>query len=802
MLCTKVPPFRSRTGRVAISLEGGAKPRKCLDLVRGCGGAMKRRQTQPGSKNSGHIGRTAPVVQHDSRGPLAYRLVFVVLLLVAGGVAIYLVTPGKYTGPKHKKKATSELFGYFSSSGNKEDSPEDEKLLDSCQSLMSEARQLVERSPQTEWDHAIDLLATCAHKEPSNHAPRWNMAIILLQMGRREEALQFMDKALTLDSNNLEYLKACGFLLSQMGLHTRVILCLERYLEVSLRVPSWEQLLASISIQREDEWEFIFEAGEDVIQILEVMQSAYLHETALIKAGYLYKVVIGLKGEEVEMELLSSYAFFSFGLGDIVTGIKYLRLFTERQYILEGYGDLGQAYEVVSAHSLRLFTAGFDTHVTRIGMNLLSGGGAVWEELVYNCKLGPNDAINYTTRIYQPDLRKIFIKCVLQQKIMEHLLEEGAVVYAENHFGWTPLLHAVSIGSNAMVRHLLSKKADPLSRTVLAHTSLHVVAMRGTYDLVYPLVQAGLTANEVDYFNRTALKVACLHMWSAESLAKSLGSKIPAGCLKKLTYHPPPRLSAYGGWLSSTLALPRHLTYERCDFSVLSVSDAQTFVFDYLALQRPVLIRNATNMHSMRKLHQLWHRNKFASEYGNLMFKVEQPYAQSLGKSSSITTSLKDFLVEMKQFQVDHEHLSIDSVPSPTYIFETIPRNSPLLKEFSPPAVLDENITQISPLKFQFYLGPPMSGVPVHFKRNAWNVLIYGQKRWFLYPPDRAFYSKRHVLEWWRDRYRVSPNAYECMQYPGDLVFVPDMWGQAFINLREGVSITSEFVYGASEFSI
>lgn len=765
-------------------------------------GGMKKRKTHQ-SKCDGLPPRVVTAHREAGGLPVA-RLVLLVLLVAMVAGFIYLAAPGKYTGPRHKKKTAREQFEplFPSNEGGKEEGHEYEGYEDSsinCKTLMSEAKKLVETRPKTEWEAALDKLALCALQEPSNHVPRWNLAAILLQMGRTEEAVEFMDEALRLDPYNLEYLKASGLLLSQSGLHSRVVLCLEAYLEVALRVPSWEKLLASISVQREDEWEFIFEAGEDVIRILEVLQAAYLQEVLLIKAGYLYKVIIGLKGEEVEMDLLSSYAFFSFGLGDFATGIKHLRQFTERQYMQEGYGNLDQADEVVTAHSLRLFTAGFDTQVAGIAKNLLSGGDTVWEELEYNCKLGPHDAINYTTCVYQSDLRHLFIKCVMQQNIVEHLLDKGAVVYAENRFGWTPLLHAVSIGSLAMVRSLLKKNADPLSRTVLAHTSLHVAAMRGTFNVIPPLIKAGLKTSEVDYFNRTPLQVACLHRWSAEGMARALGQRLPENCPQEALYHPPPRLSTYGGWLSNSFALPQDLTSERCDFDVLSTSDVQTFVFNYLTLQRPVLVRNATSVHVMKRLHQLWQRNKFVNEYGNLVFKeVKLPYVES---SSSSTTSLRDFLGRMKQFH-EYTHLSIDTVTNPSTIFETIPHDSPLLKEFSSPAVLDENITHISPLKFQFYVGPPLSGVPIHFHRSSWDVLIYGQKRWFLYPPDRAFYSKEHVLEWWRDSYQESPDALECVQYPGDLVFIPDMWGNGFINLREGVGIASEFIYGASEFSI
>ena len=765
---------------------------------------MKRRKVP---HKAGRPDAVRKVVSGDSSGPLVFRFIFVGLLFALVIVAIYLVTPAKYTGPSHNKEETkrnepSEKIRHFSSEkkGNKDERVAGKELMESCEDLITNAWQLVRNSPPSDWHLALNLLATCALQEPSNHASRWNMAVILMDMGRAEEAFKFMLEAIWLDPNNPVYLKNSSFFLAQMGFHSQVILHLEGYLEVKLNVPSWGELLVSISSQREDEWEFLFKLGADVIQVFEVLQSSYLQEMELIKAGCLYKVLIGLTGEGVDMELLSSYSFFAFGLGDFVTGIKYLRQFTERQFVLERYGDLGQAYEVVSAHSLRLFTTALDSLTIGIGKNILSGGDTVWEEFAYNCKLGSQDALNYTTRVYQSELWRVFIGCVQRQKIVEHLIEEGSVVYADNYFGWTPLLHAVSIGSRAMVNLLLEKKADPLSRTMLAHTSLHVVAMRGTFDVISPLLQAGLSMDEVDYVNRTALQVACLHRWSAEGLARALDIRLPADCHQGPLYHRPPLLITYGGWLSTTLSLPQDLTNEQCDFDVLSGSDAQTFVFDYLSLLRPVLIRNATSIHSMKRFYQLWQRNKFVSEYGHLMFKeVDVPYTAASG---SPETSLKDFLGKMKQFQAEHKHLPIDSIPWPPYIFKNILWDSTLLTGFSLPAVLDVNITHISPTKFKFHVGPPLSGVPVQISRNSWNVLVYGQRRWFLHPPDRAFSSKEHILEWWRDSYRGSPDALECVQYPGDLVFVPDVWGHAFINLREGLGIASEFIYGASEFSI
>ena len=736
-----------------------------------------------------------------------YKIPFFVLVCALLVLGCYMLLPTKYTGPKassepaeRRRPRSSQADAVLTSSG------EVQEGLDPglrCEQLMTVAKEIVDTKQASEWDPALDLLATCALLEPLNSAPLWNLAVILFRMNHTDEALEFMDQALTLDPNNLEYLRTSGEFFSNLGMHSKVVRCLESYLEAALRVPSWEHLLASISVQREDEWMFLYDAGDDVIDVFQVLQSSYLHEMSWIKAGYLYKVMIGLKGGDVDMSTLIMYSIFAFGLGDFVTGIKYLRRYTEMQYMAEGYGDSLQAYDVVTAHSLRLMTAGFDSQILSIAKNLLMAGDSVWEELVYNCELAPDDRINYSVSLHLADIRKVVLRCLKVQSIIKSLIDDGAVVYAENLFGWSPLLHAAALGGVDELNNILEARADPQSRTVLAHTSLHIAAMRGAFNIVLPLTQAGLKSTEGDYFNRTALQVACLHGWSAEGMANALNQPLPYGCPVKPVYHPPPKLSTHGGWLSNSFALPKSLVAERCDFDVLAVPDIQSFVFDYLALQRPVLIRNATGLHSMKKLYQLWQRSKLKQEFGAVMFnEVEIPYAESFGYNTTKKTSLKEFMSKMRQFQEDMENVSAESISHPNYIFETLPPNSPLLSEFKPPAVLDEEITHISPLKIQFYLGPTLSGAPVHFHRNSWNLLIYGQKRWFMYPPDRAFYSKEHVWDWWKESYRNAPDALECVQHSGDLVFVPDMWGHAVVNLRESVGLASEFIYGASEFSI
>ena len=468
---------------------------------------MKRKHTARSQTPGRRGGESKERGRLEERSQLCGIVPLLVGVMVLAA-ALYLIAPSDFTGHKHSEESrASQRY-----QGESERTSEGEFVNSgvSCDKLMKEAKRVLDRQSRGEWESALDMLATCALQEPQNPAPRWNLAVTLIQMDRTEEALRFIDEALELDPQNVEYLKTGGAFLSRMGYHSEAVRCLEWYLEVSLHVPSWEHLLASISVQREDEWAFLHDAGGDVIPVLEVLLGSYLHSSFLIKAGYLYKVLIGLKGPDPDPELLAAYSFFAFGLGDLVTGIKYLRQYTEYQYTAQGYGDEGQAFEVVTAHSLRLFSAGFDSHIIGIGKNLLMAGQAVFDELVYNCDLPENDT-NFSQSVSQSDLTKILIRCLLVQKVIPRLCDEGAVVYAENMFGWRPLLHAAMLGSPEVMLQLTECNGDPHSHTALGHNALHVAAMRGNYDIVPQLLDTGLSPSSTDHSNHTAMQIACLH---------------------------------------------------------------------------------------------------------------------------------------------------------------------------------------------------------------------------------------------------------------------------------------------------
>lgn len=724
------------------------------------------------------------------KAPVTAVLVVTTLL-----VAMFWAFPD-YTGPRHSNEADME---------HESRAPTVDSGV-SCAVLMDHARAIFDRHPvpNAEWDKGLDLLATCAVQEPDNPSPKWELAVGLMQMGRVEDAIAFLDEAVGPTGKNIDLLKSGGTMFATLGYHAEAIRCLEAYLAFVLSAPSWEQLLVTILQQSSDQWAFLYDAGRDVVSTLELLLHSYLQGVSLVKAGYLYRVIIGLRGPEKSMELLLAYSSFAFGLGDLSTGIKYLRTYTELQYISEGYGGQMEAYEVVAAHSLRLLMAGADSHIILISKNLLHFGQPVWEELVYNCALGDNDVIDFKVAVKLTQVKAIYLKCLSAQKLLGNLADEGAVAYSENRFGWTPFLHAAALGDSKLISRLLNLNADPQTRTTVGHTSLHVAAIRGSYEVVPSLLQSGVQAGDQDYFNRTALDVACLHRWSAAGMAHVLGTRMSDNCPSAPLYAPPIRLMQ-GGWLGSGSVLPSALTNERCDIDVMGTPTNDTsFIYDYLSLGRPVLVRNASNSHVMKELYQRWQRVKMEGEYGSiLLHRLHTSHWEGREGTKEGRGSLKGFMGAMKRtFEAHKEVGKAESIPSPEYVFERLEGDSPLLAHFELPYILNPNHTHILPTHTYLYMGPSLAGENVYFHKNSWSLLIYGQRRLFLLPPTKAFYSKQLIWDWWKDHHSHSQGVLECVQYPGDLVFVPDMWAAGAINVRESVGLKSEFVYGASEFSI
>ena len=98
-----------------------------------------------------------------------------------------------------------------------------------------------------------------------------------------------------------------------------------------------------------------------------------------------------------------------------------------------------------------------------------------------------------------------------------------------------------------------------------------------------------------------------------------------------------------------------------------------------------------------------------------------------------------------------------------------------------------------------FGVGNTGSGVQWHTHGPGFSEAIHGLKHWLLYPPDRRpMYDSDYASRYWMENnYMKIENSddlpWECTLNPGDLVYFPDQWHHATINLSPYTVFVSTF---------
>lgn len=163
----------------------------------------------------------------------------------------------------------------------------------------------------------------------------------------------------------------------------------------------------------------------------------------------------------------------------------------------------------------------------------------------------------------------------------------------------------------------------------------------------------------------------------------------------------------------------------------------------------------------------------------------------------------------------------------PLYVFDpTFGRNADMYKDYTVPRCFQEDLFQhLGPKRPPFrwiLIGPRRSGSFVHIDplgTSAWNTLLEGRKHWVMFPPhmteefvkgrllpthptptdgkrDFAVFWFIDVLPRLRAMAKSQPQPhgiYECVQQPGETIFVPCGWWHAVLNLSDTVCVTHNY---------
>ncbi|XP_043722448.1 F-box protein At1g78280-like [Telopea speciosissima] len=309
-------------------------------------------------------------------------------------------------------------------------------------------------------------------------------------------------------------------------------------------------------------------------------------------------------------------------------------------------------------------------------------------------------------------------------------------------------------------------------------------------------------------------------LWMVQCLKTAKGQLEYKGSWKKTTLHqlqvpddfagPPTKTLKFDGFYSLFLYRRFYRCFTTLDAFLFDKGNVdrkknlslEDFHHEYDG-QKPVLITGLAEKWPARKT---WTIDQLFMNYGDTAFRL------SRRSSKKITMKFKDYVLYMK-LQHDEE---------PLYIFDDkFGEDAPgLLKDYSVPHLFQEDLFDVLDRDqrppFQWLIiGPERSGASWHVDpalTSAWNTLLYGRKRWALYPPGRVplgvivdvneedgdvNVETPSSLQWWLDIYPLladEDKPIECTQLPGETIFVPSGWWHCVLNLETTIAVTQNFV--------
>ncbi|KAM4698189.1 jmjC domain-containing protein 8 [Rhinophrynus dorsalis] len=236
-----------------------------------------------------------------------------------------------------------------------------------------------------------------------------------------------------------------------------------------------------------------------------------------------------------------------------------------------------------------------------------------------------------------------------------------------------------------------------------------------------------------------------------------------------------------GGWLRShysPVQEEEECTVERKDSSI---SYAE-FMNQY-AYQKPVIIQGITDNSEFRSLCSKQH---LLQEYGERQVRLSTANTYSYEK---VDVPFREYVEHLLKPQ-DRDSLGCDTL----YFFgdNNFTEWGSLFQKYTPPPFKIPGTSGA----YSFGIAGSGTGVPFHWHGPGYSEVIYGRKRWFLYPPEKTpeFNPNRTTLSWVMDVYPFLPQQdrpLECTIRPGEVLYFPDRWWHATLNLDTSVFIST-----------
>ncbi|XP_066546289.1 jmjC domain-containing protein 8 [Amia ocellicauda] len=236
-----------------------------------------------------------------------------------------------------------------------------------------------------------------------------------------------------------------------------------------------------------------------------------------------------------------------------------------------------------------------------------------------------------------------------------------------------------------------------------------------------------------------------------------------------------------GGWVSS----PESSLAEEgpCSIAIRDQSLTYSEFIEEYAYSKPVIVRGLSDN---TKFRFLCSKAALLQHYGPRLVRLSTANTYSYRK---VDVPFQEFVERLLRPQ------SPDTLGSDTLYFfgdNNFTEWHSLFQHYRPPPYALPHTSGA----YSFGIAGPGTGVPFHWHGPGYSEVIYGRKRWFLYPPEKEphFHPNRTTLSWLTDTYPSLPpdeRPVECTIRPGEALYFPDHWWHATLNLDTSVFIST-----------
>ncbi|XP_031570533.1 2-oxoglutarate and iron-dependent oxygenase JMJD4-like [Actinia tenebrosa] len=241
-----------------------------------------------------------------------------------------------------------------------------------------------------------------------------------------------------------------------------------------------------------------------------------------------------------------------------------------------------------------------------------------------------------------------------------------------------------------------------------------------------------------------------------------------------------------GGWGKAAMKDEQLFNTSQCDIERRFAEDLTKDDFEKnYRFRKPVLLKFKDGAAGWTDPWK-WTKDNLVKEYGKwtVLSGTSDNIVRSGGNGDQ-KSSFTEYLNEI----MNNEKLKKE----PWYMFDrNFYESSDLPDTIRPPSYLritddDSSI---------FFLGGSGSGVSFHKHADAWNGVVYGRKRWFLYPveftPPGGVWPSFSQREWFNKVYptlRPKQMPQECVQEAGEIMYLPESYYHGTINIGDTVAI-------------